>query len=103
QTVDYLVWQILGSKEAIEVRTGEPVRFFCFPVGYYDSQAIEVLRALQFWGAVVTEQGVDHSAGDLYTLRRVRVRGEYGAWDLALAIEYLGSLSAEDSPCTMTP
>ncbi len=103
QTVDYLVWQMLGSKEAIEARTGEPVRFFCYPVGLYDDQAIEVARSLQFWGAVVTAQGVDHSNGELYTLRRVRVHGSYGARELADAIAYLGNVSEGGAPCTMTP
>lgn len=103
QTVDYLVWQILGSKEAIEARTGEPVRFFCYPVGLYDAQVIEVLKALNFWGAVVTSQGLDHTNDDLFTLQRVRVHGNYGAWELALALEYLANVSEESTPCTMTP
>ena len=103
RAVDYLVWQILGSKEAIEARTGETVRFFCYPLGRYDETVIEVLRSLDFWGAVLTEQGIDHGNGDLYTLRRVRVHGGYGAAELAKAIEYLGNLSEGDRPCTMTP
>jgi len=102
QSVEYLIWQILGSKEAIEARTGEPVRFFCYPVGLYDERTVEVLRSLQFWGAVVTAQGVEHSSADLYALRRVRVHGDYDAAALANAIAYVTNTSQGASPCTMT-
>jgi peptidoglycan/xylan/chitin deacetylase (PgdA/CDA1 family) len=73
---DFVVFQILAPKEAIEARTGEPCRFFAYPVGRYDQFVIDVLRSADFWGAVLTGQGATHSADDLFTLRRVRVHGE---------------------------
>ena len=73
---DFLVFQVLAPKEAIETRTGEPCRFFAFPSGRYDDYAIAVLRSAGYWGAVITEQGTTHSAEDLFTLNRVRVHGE---------------------------
>jgi peptidoglycan/xylan/chitin deacetylase (PgdA/CDA1 family) len=72
---DFVVFQILAPKEAIEARTGEPCRFFAYPAGRYDQFVIDVLRSANFWGAVLTEQGATHTADDLFTLRRVRVRG----------------------------
>jgi peptidoglycan/xylan/chitin deacetylase (PgdA/CDA1 family) len=71
----FLVFQILAPKEAIEARTGEPCRFFAYPFGRYDDYVIDVLRSAQFWGGVLTEQGATHSGDDLFTLRRVRVHG----------------------------
>jgi peptidoglycan/xylan/chitin deacetylase (PgdA/CDA1 family) len=73
---DFVVFQILAPKEAIEARTGEPCRFFAYPAGRYDQFVIDVLRSAQFWGGVLTEQGATHGTGDLFKLRRVRVRGE---------------------------
>jgi peptidoglycan/xylan/chitin deacetylase (PgdA/CDA1 family) len=71
----FLVFQILAPKEAIEARTGEPSRFFAYPSGRYDQYVIDVLRSAYFWGGVLTEQGATHSSDDLFTLRRVRVHG----------------------------
>lgn len=73
---DFLVFQILAPKEAIEARTGETSRFFAYPSGRYDQFVIDVLRSANFWGAVLTEQGATHATDDLFSLRRVRVRGE---------------------------
>ena len=72
---DFVVFQVLAPKEAIEARTGEPCRFFAYPVGRYDQFVIDVLHSADIWGAVLTEQGATHTAEDLFTLRRVRVHG----------------------------
>jgi peptidoglycan/xylan/chitin deacetylase (PgdA/CDA1 family) len=72
---DFLVFQILGPKQAIEARTGEVCRFYAYPSGYYDQLVIDVLRSAHFWGAVVTAQGATHTAADAFTFHRIRVRG----------------------------
>jgi peptidoglycan/xylan/chitin deacetylase (PgdA/CDA1 family) len=71
----FLVFQILGPKQAIEERTGEPCRFFAYPSGRYDQFVIDVLQSADYWGAVLTEQGATHSTDDLFLLRRIRVSG----------------------------
>jgi peptidoglycan/xylan/chitin deacetylase (PgdA/CDA1 family) len=72
---DFLVFQILGPKQAIEARTGEECRFYAYPSGYYDQEVIDVLRSAHFWGAVLTAQGATHTSADAFTLNRIRVRG----------------------------
>ncbi len=72
---DFVVFQTLAPKEAIEARTGETCRFFAYPSGRYDQFVIDVLRSANFWGAVLTEQGATQTSSDLFTLRRVRVHG----------------------------
>jgi peptidoglycan/xylan/chitin deacetylase (PgdA/CDA1 family) len=72
---DFVVFQILAPKEAIEARTGEPCRFFAYPSGRYDQFVIDVLRSANFWGAVLTAQGATHTSADLFTLHRIRVHG----------------------------
>jgi peptidoglycan/xylan/chitin deacetylase (PgdA/CDA1 family) len=86
---DFLIWQMLGSKEAIEERTGRPVRFFCYPSGYYDEQAGQVLQELGYWAATTTEYGLSHSTNGRYALSRVRVRGSYSPEHLLLVLEEL--------------
>ncbi len=71
----FVVFQILAPKEAIEARTGERCRFFAYPSGRYDQYVIDVLRSAYYWGGVLTEQGATHSGGDLFTLHRIRIQG----------------------------
>jgi len=78
RATEFLVYQVLASKGAIEERTGETCRFFAYPSGRYDEHVIDVLRSADFWGAVLTEQGATHRTGDLFVLRRVRVQAGDG-------------------------
>lgn len=75
QSVNYLVWQILGPREAIEERLGEPVRFFSYPSGAYDDQVISVLRSAHYWGAVTIHQEAIQSSENPFELQRIRVHG----------------------------
>jgi peptidoglycan/xylan/chitin deacetylase (PgdA/CDA1 family) len=87
QPPDYLVWQILGSKEAIESRIGEPVRFFSYPSGMYDEGTIAILRSAHFWAAVTTRQGAQQFSARPFQLQRIRVRGDETLNSLAAKLE----------------
>ncbi len=84
--IDFLVYEILGSKEAIEVHTGEPVRFFSYPSGRYDFQAIQVVESANFWNAVTTEWGIEQSFNSRYEMPRIRMRGSDTVDDLAIKL-----------------
>lgn len=81
KSFDYIVWQVLGSKEAIEARTQEPVRFLSYPSGQYDQQVIDVLRSAGYWAAVTVEAGSLQSSERPFELKRIRVRGSYSLAD----------------------
>lgn len=83
RTRDWLIWQMLGSKEAIEARTGAPVRFFCYPAGLYDPLAMAVAHEVGFWAAVTTRFGREHRSDGLFELERLRIHGHYGVEHLA--------------------
>lgn len=102
RSVDYLVWQVLGAKEAIEARTHEPVRFFCYPSGKYDEQVIRVLHSAHYWAAVTVNPGATHRSDALFELDRVRVHGADSVAQLAAALEYYVSEPGEPLP-TSTP
>ncbi|NPV07521.1 MAG: polysaccharide deacetylase family protein [Anaerolineae bacterium] len=87
QSTDYLVWQIVGSKEAIEERIEEPVRFLAYPSGAYDENVVRVVRSAGFWGAVTIESGCRHSEATLWTLSRIRVQPQDGVKGLASKLE----------------
>lgn len=90
QPVDYLVWQALGSKEAIEIKLGQPPRWVAYPSGKYDARTIAVFKSAGFWGGLTIQQGVEHALDDIFELKRVRVRGSHSAADLAqlLALDW---------------
>jgi peptidoglycan/xylan/chitin deacetylase (PgdA/CDA1 family) len=88
KSFDYIVWQVLGSKEAIEARTQEPVRFFSYPSGQYDQQVVDVLRSAGYWGAVTVESGSLQSSERAFELKRIRVRGAYDLEDFAHWLNY---------------
>ena len=90
QSVDYLVWQALGGKEAIEEHLGYHPRWIAYPSGEYDSQTIAVYHSAGYWGGLTTQQGAQHSLDEIFELRRIRVRGSHTADDLAalLALDW---------------
>ena len=81
--VDFLVYEILGSKEAIEERIQEPVRFFSYPSGRYDELTIRVLQSANFWAAVNTQWGAEQAYNNRFEMPRIRVRGNDTAKELA--------------------
>ncbi|GAB4558787.1 MAG: hypothetical protein Kow0047_04200 [Anaerolineae bacterium] len=88
RSVDYLVWQALGSKETIEYYLGVTPRFVSWPSGRYDQLAIDVFKSAHFWGGVTTHQGVEQRSDRPFELMRIRVRGTYSAEDLAALLNY---------------
>jgi peptidoglycan/xylan/chitin deacetylase (PgdA/CDA1 family) len=85
--VDFLVYEILGSKEAIEAHIGQPVRFFSYPVGRYDALAMQVVESANFWNAVTTEFDIEHTFTNRYALPRIRIHGYDTADKLAQKLD----------------
>ncbi len=73
---DFLVFQILGIKEAVEAHTEQPVTFFCYPSGKYDDNVLAVVESAGYLGAVTTKWGATQTLENRYTWPRIRVQGE---------------------------
>jgi len=86
---DYLVYQVLGAKEAVEAHTGAPVTFFCYPSGRHDDDTEAVVASAGYLGAVTTAWGNELSLDNAYTWPRIRIKG---AWDLEQYAAILDSL-----------
>jgi peptidoglycan/xylan/chitin deacetylase (PgdA/CDA1 family) len=86
--IDFLVWQILGTKEAIQNGAGITPRFFSYPSGKYDENTIAVLKSAHYWGAVTVHQGVRQSSDALFELQRIRIHSHYGADELDWVLKY---------------
>jgi len=91
RSYDFLVYQILGAREAVEAHTGKPVRFFCYPSGRHDAAAEAVVASAGYWGAVTTAWGYEQRLDTRYAWPRVRIRGE---WDLEAFKTLLESMAA---------
>lgn len=79
RSYDFLVFQILGIKEAVEAHTGQPVTFFCYPSGKYDSGVTAVVESAGYLGGVTTEWGATETLDNRFTWPRLRV---HGSWSL---------------------
>jgi peptidoglycan/xylan/chitin deacetylase (PgdA/CDA1 family) len=77
RSYDYLVWQALGSKEAIENHLGITPRFICWPSGKYDSFSAKVFESAGFWGGTTEIQGITQDSAHMFELQRIRMRGSY--------------------------
>ncbi len=73
---DFLVYEILGSKEAIEARINEPVKVFVYPSGEYDEDTLKIVQSANYWAALTTQYGKIQSYDDRFELTRIRIRGE---------------------------
>jgi peptidoglycan/xylan/chitin deacetylase (PgdA/CDA1 family) len=67
-----LVYEIAGSRKALQRLYGVPVNFFCYPSGRFDDAAIAEVKAAGYLGATTTRGGLAKPS-ELYLLRRVRV------------------------------
>ena len=92
RSYEFLVYQILGSREAVEAHTGQPVRFFCYPSGRHDADARAVVASAGYWGAVTTAWGTELRLDNRYAWPRIRIKG---AWDLPSYASVLSSLELD--------
>lgn len=86
---DFLVYQILGIKEAVEAHTNRPVVFFCYPSGKYDDDVLAVVESAGYWGGVTTEWGATERFDNRYTWPRIRVSGSWSLDTYASVLEGL--------------
>jgi peptidoglycan/xylan/chitin deacetylase (PgdA/CDA1 family) len=80
---DWLIYQMLGSMETLKFHIGYQPRFFAYPYGAYDEDAIEILKEAGFWGAVTTDSSWYHNLKEAYIWGRVRVAGQFVIRDFA--------------------
>ena len=86
---DFLVYQILGAKEAVESHTDRPVTFFCYPSGRHDEDARAVVASAGYLGAVTTVWGTELRLDNRYEWPRIRIKGN---WSIELFAQILDDL-----------
>lgn len=84
-----LTREISGSRREILRLFGILPRFFCYPAGRYDAEAVSAVKAAGYEGATTTEPGLA-SPDEPFTLARIRVDRGDGAAGLAHKLAGLG-------------
>lgn len=92
---DGLVWEILGAQETLTAHVGYRPRYFCYPGGTYNEETIQMLRELDYWGAVTTENGSWHGFNDRFEWRRVRMRNTTTIEEFQRLIDLEGTISGK--------
>jgi peptidoglycan/xylan/chitin deacetylase (PgdA/CDA1 family) len=83
-----LDYQIIGAQRAFQVELGRKPRFFVYPAGRWDENAIIALGEAGYWGALTTQHGSWHRTDDLFEMSRLRVRGDMSAGDFAALLRW---------------
>jgi peptidoglycan/xylan/chitin deacetylase (PgdA/CDA1 family) len=82
--------EVAGSRMDLRKEFGQPVAFFCYPVGHYDARVIAAVRAAGYLGATTENPGLARPS-QAFTLPRIRI--DYGDGVSGLATK-LGKLHA---------
>lgn len=103
QDRETLIWQILGPQETLAYHIGYTPKYFSYPSGWYDQAVIDMLRELNFWGAVSTQSGQWHGFDGRYEWRRLRIRYTTPLPEFAALVNPGDAISGIGTPPTPTP
>jgi peptidoglycan/xylan/chitin deacetylase (PgdA/CDA1 family) len=74
--------EVAGSRAVIRKRFAQPVDFFCYPAGRYNTSVVAAVRAAGYLGATTENPGVARP-WQAYTLNRIRVNFSDGVGGFA--------------------
>ena len=72
---DKVLSEIRDSKRILEERLGEPIKFFAYPYGKFNSQIRDMVKEAGYLGAFSTLPGKNAKNEDHFLLRRILIRG----------------------------
>jgi peptidoglycan/xylan/chitin deacetylase (PgdA/CDA1 family) len=99
---EWLVFNIIGGRQSIEGHTGRPVNFMAYTSGKYDSGLLRFLSQTNFWAAVTTQPGRQHTLKDALLWTRVRVSGQLRLSDFSRMLK-IDSVKPTSPTDTQTP
>jgi peptidoglycan/xylan/chitin deacetylase (PgdA/CDA1 family) len=68
------LWEeIAGCKSDIELKTGEKVGYFCYPIGGFNEKVKNAVKKAGYKGACTTNRGFDRLNRDVYELNRIKI------------------------------
>lgn len=75
---DFLVYEMLGSRESLTAHASGAAHMFSYPAGRYDDFTLRTARELDIWRAVTTQPGAWHTTDNNLELPRLRVNPDTG-------------------------
>lgn len=72
---DKVLSEVRNSKRILEERLREPIKFFAYPYGKFNSQIEEMIKEAGYLGAFSTLPGKNAKNEDPFLLRRILIRG----------------------------
>lgn len=84
---DFLIYEMLGSRESLAAHSGVVPLMFSYPAGRYDDTTLDIAGQLGIWRAVTTEAGLLHTTDNRLQVTRVRVHGATTAAGLAYLLK----------------
>ena len=92
---DGLIWEILGAQETIAAHIGYRPRYFCYPGGDYNEATIQMLRELDYWGAVTTASGSWHGFNNRFEWERLRLHNFTTMADFIRLVDLEGTVAGK--------
>lgn len=72
-TNEYVEYQLTKSREAIEWRLKEPVKYFAYPGGFYNQTTTQLLKQTGYRGAFTVNFGRNKANSDIFALNRIPI------------------------------
>jgi peptidoglycan/xylan/chitin deacetylase (PgdA/CDA1 family) len=92
---DGLIWELLGSQQTIAAHIGYTPRYFCYPGGDYNEETIQLLRELEYWGAVTTANDTWHGFNERFEWGRLRIRNNTTLAEFANVLDLEGTVGGK--------
>jgi peptidoglycan/xylan/chitin deacetylase (PgdA/CDA1 family) len=83
--------EVAGSRAALRRIFGQPVEFFCYPLGHYDDRVIAAVKAAGFRGATTENPGLARP-DEPFTLARIRIAPGDGVQGLVQSLLQYGTV-----------
>lgn len=90
-----LIWEILGAQETIAAHIGYRPRYFCYPGGDYNEATIQLLRELDYWGALTTASGSWHGFNNRFEWERLRLHNFTTMADFIRLVDLEGTVAGK--------
>jgi len=72
-TNEYAEYQLTKSREAIEWRLKEPIKYFAYPGGFYNQTTPQLLKQSGYRGAFTVNFGTDKPNSNIFALNRIPI------------------------------
>jgi peptidoglycan/xylan/chitin deacetylase (PgdA/CDA1 family) len=82
--------EVGGSRQFLKKRFHQPVNFFCYPAGKFNTNTIRAVQDAGYLGATTELPGYA-SRGKMFQLHRIRVNGSDGVSGLATKLRRAGA------------